>query len=103
MSLRARLLLVLAVLLGAGLLVADVVTYTALRSQLFKRVDASLDSNAEVVAGTIGRGPGGIDRLAGLGVLTPGTYIEIRRGTTVLLHGTITRRGETAPTPRLPI
>jgi len=102
MSLRARLLLVLAVLLGTGLLVADVVTYTALRSQLYKRVDASLDTNAEIVSGTIGRGPGGIERLAGLGVLAPGTYIEIRRSGTRPLRGTITRRGETAPRPRLP-
>jgi two-component system, OmpR family, sensor kinase len=114
MSLRARLLVVLAVLLGAGLLVADVATYTSLRSQLFKRVDASLESNAEIVAQALPRGPGGpgqldpdrlaglLDRLAGFGVLPPGTYVEIRRGGTRLVHGSITRRGESAPTPRLP-
>ena len=102
MSLRARLLIVLAVLLGAGLLVADVATYTSLRSQLFKRVDASLDSNAEIVAQSIPRGPGGLERLAGLGVFQPGTYIEIRRGDAVLQHGSITRNGESAPRPRIP-
>jgi hypothetical protein len=62
MSLRARLLLVLAVLSAAGLLAADVATYAALRSSLFKRVDNSLDSSANAVSGVLARqrpdGPG---------------------------------------------
>jgi two-component system OmpR family sensor kinase len=101
MSLRARLLLVLAGLAAAGLLIADVATYTVLRSQLFQRVDSTLASNADAVAKTLGRGPG-LDALIRLGVLAPGTYVEIRRSGVAVVHGTITRPGETAPTPRIP-
>ena len=81
MSLRARLLLVLAVLTAAGLVAADVATYAALRSSLFKRVDNSLDTSGRAVAGVLSRpheggpGPGsrfGLSGLAALGVLTPG-------------------------------
>ena len=103
MSLRARLLLVLAGLTALGLLVADVATYTALRSQLFQRVDASLDANADAVGKTLGRGPGGIDGLVRLGVLAPGTYVDIRRSGTSVLHGSIRHEGEDVPTPRIPI
>ncbi|HEY3615099.1 MAG TPA: HAMP domain-containing sensor histidine kinase [Gaiellales bacterium] len=102
MSLRARLLLVLAGLTAVGLLVADVATYTALRSQLFQRVDASLDANADAVGKTLGRGPGGLDGLVRLGVLAPGTYVEIRRSGTAPVHGSIRHQGESVPTPRIP-
>ena len=74
-----------------GLLVADVATYAALRSSLFNRVDSSLDSSANGVAGSLDQfdqagsraGPGPLRRinfLAQFGVLTPGTYVEIRPG-----------------------
>jgi two-component system OmpR family sensor kinase len=113
MSLRARLLVVLALLSAAGLLVADVATYAALRSSLFQRVDSSLDSSANGVAGSLdqfdrgGPGPGGplrrISFLAQTGVLAPGTYVEIRpRDGSPPIRGTLTRPGETAPTPRIP-
>ena len=49
MSLRARLLLVLAGLAVAGLLVADVVTYAALRSFLIDRVDRTLAASARTL------------------------------------------------------
>jgi two-component system OmpR family sensor kinase len=101
MSLRARLLLVLAVLLAAGLGAADVATYTVLRSQLLQRVDTSLDTSARAVGDSLGRGPA-LEGLARLGVLTPGTYVEIRRAGDVVLHGTIKHPGENAPTPRIP-
>jgi two-component system OmpR family sensor kinase len=113
MSLRARLLVVLAVLSAVGLLAADVATYAALRSSLFQRVDSSLDSSANGVAGSLdqfdhlGPGPGGplrrINFLAQFGVLTPGTYVEIRPGDgSPVVRGTLTRPGETAPQPRIP-
>ena len=112
MSLRARLLVVLGVLLATGLGVAGVVTYTALRSSLVDRVDSSLDASAGGVTGPLGlmsRGdPGGppaidqLNRLARLGVLTKGMYIEIRdRDESVVLRATITQY-ENAPTPKLP-
>jgi two-component system, OmpR family, sensor kinase len=44
LSLRARLLLAVVALAGVGLAVADVATYTSLRSFLLHRVDMSLDS-----------------------------------------------------------
>jgi two-component system, OmpR family, sensor kinase len=115
MSLRARLLAVLAVLSAAGLLAADVATYTALRSSLFDRVDSSLDSSAAGVSSSLaaegfrpgGPGPGSplrrIQFLAQFGVLTPGMYVEIRPGDgTPGVQGTLTRPGETAPEPRVP-
>jgi two-component system, OmpR family, sensor kinase len=112
MSLRARLLLVLAVLSAAGLLAADVATYAALRSSLFKRVDNSLDSSANAVSGVLARqrpdgpgreGPFGLNGLAALGVLTPGMYVEIRpAGGSPPVVGTVGRPGETAPTLKIP-
>jgi two-component system OmpR family sensor kinase len=114
MSLRARLLLVLAVLLAAGLLAADVATYTALRSQLFKRVDSSLDSSADVLSRSLSNQPGQpglgpsspvrrIGFLAQFGVLTRGMYVEIRPGDgSAPVEGTLRAQGETFPTPRVP-
>jgi two-component system, OmpR family, sensor kinase len=111
MSLRARLLAVLVALSAAGLLAADLATYTALRSSLFDRVDSSLDTSAAGVTGPFsqlsrgGPGPPAIEqlnRLARLGVLTKGMYIEIRSGDrTPPLRATITQNTR-APTPKLP-
>lgn len=50
MTLRLRLLLALVGLVAAGLLVADVVTYTSLRSYLFSQVDQQLQTAATPVA-----------------------------------------------------
>jgi two-component system, OmpR family, sensor kinase len=50
LSLRARLLITSAVLVAAGLLVADVVTYRFLSSFLFKRVDEQLTAAIEPAA-----------------------------------------------------
>jgi two-component system OmpR family sensor kinase len=112
MSLRARLLIVLAVLSAVGLLAADIATYAALRSSLFQRVDSSLDTSARGVAGSLaqfahgGPGPPPLEQLGLLarrGALTPGMYVEVRqKDGTVLGQGTFTRQGETAPTPRVP-
>ena len=112
MSLRARLLLVLAVLSAAGLVAADVATYAALRSSLFKRVDNSLATSANAVAGVLSRprqdGPGrgspfGLNGLAALGVLTPGMYVEIRPGNgSPPVVGTVGRPGEAAPAVKVP-
>jgi two-component system OmpR family sensor kinase len=113
MSLRARLLLVLAVLSAAGLVAADVATYASLRSSLYKRVDNSLDTSANAVSGVLSRpregGPGGgrgafgLNGLAALGVLTPGMYVEIRpHGGGDPVIGTVGRPGEPAPALRIP-
>ena len=45
LSLRARLVLGVLVVAGIGLLVADLATYTALRSFMLTRVDRTLDDD----------------------------------------------------------
>jgi two-component system OmpR family sensor kinase len=109
MSLRARLLVVLAVVSAVGLVAADIATYAALRSSLFRRVDSSLDTSANGVAGALDRfdrpGPplAQLQRLAALGVLTSGMYIDLEpRDGSRPIQATLTRPGETAPAPRLP-
>jgi two-component system OmpR family sensor kinase len=79
MSLRARLLLVLAGLAVAGLLVADIVTYAALRSFLVDRVDRTLAASARTLQQPLGR-RGFADQgdLAGLAELAPGVRIQTR-------------------------
>jgi two-component system OmpR family sensor kinase len=89
MSLRARLLITLLVLTAAGLAVADVATYGALRSFLLDRVDQQLVVARQPAAialstpGTEGPSPGhpGPQGL----FIPPGTYAEFRdtEGTTV--------------------
>jgi two-component system OmpR family sensor kinase len=112
MSLRARLLLVLGVLSAAGLVAADIATYTALRSSLFQRVDNSLDTSANAVLGVLSRpgrdGPGrrspfGLNGLAALGVLTPGMYVEVRpTDGSRSFTATVRRPGEAGPTLKVP-
>ena len=59
MSLRARLLATLLILAAAGLIVADVATYSALRSFLIDRVDAQLrDARGSLDGFGPGRDPG---------------------------------------------
>jgi two-component system OmpR family sensor kinase len=76
-TLRVRLTIALVALLAVGLLVADVATYTALRSYLVKRVDQQLLSSSRQVLFVLsapgapiqGEGPGGIDP-----ILPSGTF-----------------------------
>src|SRR5436309_1335769 len=76
MSLRTRLLLVLAVLAVAGLAVADVTTYRALHTFLLDRVDQQLDSSGEALEQRLERGRGPL-QLQSLGV---GATVELRVG-----------------------
>ena len=73
MSLRARLLVVLAGLAIVGLLAADVATYAALRSFLVERVDHTVDGSAGFIAHR------GLDRgeLFQLGAANPGLYLGV--------------------------
>ncbi|HZT45868.1 MAG TPA: HAMP domain-containing sensor histidine kinase [Gaiellaceae bacterium] len=68
LSLRARLLLGVLVLAAAGLVAADVATYTSLRSSLIDRVDATLDADHRG-AESSRFGPGGP---------APSDYVQIR-------------------------
>ncbi|MGH2705805.1 MAG: HAMP domain-containing protein [Actinomycetota bacterium] len=86
MSLRARLVLLLLVLVGAGLLVADAVTFTSLRVFLIRRVDQQLlDARALVGRGLFDEdrgpephGPRFPRRSGGTTSLPPGTYAQLR-------------------------
>jgi two-component system OmpR family sensor kinase len=103
-SLRARLLLVLAALATVGLLVADIVTYTELRSFLIERVDRSLSASGAVLERSLGRPDFAVRRdFEQLAALSPGIYIEIRSPDgDVLASGSLARPGETSATPDLP-
>jgi two-component system OmpR family sensor kinase len=85
-SLRLKLLIAVIVLVFAGLTVADVVTYTSLRSFLFQRVDQQLKASPRSVAFALnqaahGEPPGRND----LASLPPGTFGEVRdAGGTIL-------------------
>jgi two-component system OmpR family sensor kinase len=116
-SLRARLLIVLAALAVVGLLAADIATYAALKSSLVDRVDSSLVTSAgllergvEALARGPGRGPSGGDLaeladrggLEGLLSLAPGVFVELRgAGGEVLLSGMLSQK-EAPPIPTLP-
>ncbi len=97
LSLRARLLLAVVALAAVGLLVADVATYSSLRSFLLDRTDSTLDETAHTLRRP---GPGGGIRFA-----PPGTFVQVRSldGSTVIatLPGA-TVPGESAPSPAMP-
>ena len=94
LSLRARLLIAVISLAAAGLVVANVVTFTSLRSFLLDRADRTLDESAHSV-----RGPGR-DRRA-----PPGVAVQLRSadGATVLADVPAdTFPGSSQPDPELP-
>ena len=117
LSLRARLILGVVILAAAGLAVADLATYTSLRSFLISRTDDSLNAAHTSVEAAL-RGPrggpgggghdGGSDHSLDIGRLTaaaPGEYVQLRT-----TNGSIVRSGrapqfsgdDEAPPPRLP-
>ena len=118
LSLRARLILGVVILGAAGLAVADLATYTSLRSFLISRTDDSLNAAHTSVEAAL-RGPGGghgdgggPDGVSGhsldIGRLTaaaPGEYVQLRRtnGSIVVTGGTPQFPGDDeTPPPRLP-
>ena len=97
MSLRARLLVAVAALAAAGLVAANVATYSSLRSFLFDRTDTTLDQTADALRRP---GPGG-----GIRSAPPGTFVQVRSldGDTVLATFAGERLpGARAPAPELP-
>jgi two-component system OmpR family sensor kinase len=95
LSLRARLLLAVISLAAVGLVVANVVTYTSLRSFLVDRADAALEEDARSL-----RGPGPGARRA-----PPGVAVQLRSpdGASVLAElPTYDFPGAETPAPRLP-
>src|SRR5438876_9118826 len=108
MPLRLKLLIAVIVLVFAGLLVSDVVTYTSLRSFLIKRVDQQLAASEGPMAvalssddqGRIGPFPGGGDKNS---ELPPGTFGEARdTAGHVVLKKRITYGNPPLPDPPFP-
>ena len=104
LSLRARLLLAVAAVALVGLVIADIATYTALRSFLVDRVDESLTAAhgplIRSLFGPLDRSPGG--DAGALASAAPGAYVELRApdGSALVSQST---RGEFATSrPRLP-
>ena len=104
LSLRARLLIAVAAVALVGLVLADIATYTALRSFLVDRVDESLTAAhgplIRSLFGPLDRSPGG--DAGALASAAPGAYVELRApdGSALVSQST---RGEFATArPRLP-
>jgi two-component system OmpR family sensor kinase len=97
LSLRARLVLAVVVVATVGLLVADVATYSSLRSFLYDRTDSTLEQTAHTLRRP---GPGGGIRFA-----PPGTFVQVRSldgtGVVATLPGA-TLPGESEPSPSMP-
>jgi two-component system OmpR family sensor kinase len=107
LSLRARLLIAVAAVALVGLVVADIATYTALRSFLVDRVDESLAAaHAPLIRSLYGppvgprRGEGG--NAGALAAAAPGAYIELRSSDGLVLVSQSTRGEFTTARPRLP-
>jgi two-component system OmpR family sensor kinase len=105
MSLRARLLAATLALVAFGLVVADIATYSALRSFLHQRIDRQLEGAARSVERVLAperRGPAD-GPLRQLGTATPGVFVQVR-GPNGRVVATAEGRGPDAPvaTPRLP-
>jgi two-component system OmpR family sensor kinase len=86
-SLRLKLLIAVVVLVVAGLGVADVVTYTSLRSFLFRRVDQQLVAASDPVLHQLQEAGGPFPNPRGLGQVPPGSYGELRDSDGDLLAG----------------
>jgi two-component system OmpR family sensor kinase len=104
MSLRARLLGVMAILVAGGLLVAGALTYRALSSSLLQRIDQQLDT---------ARGPAAdalrVDQHFGPGsepfaLLPPGTYVDLRAADGDVIDAKVFTLGPShgVPAPALP-
>jgi two-component system OmpR family sensor kinase len=98
------LLIVLAGLAIAGLLVADVITYAALRSFLIDRVDRTLAASARTLAPPLER-RGFADRrdLKGLAELAPGVRIEARNPSGEIVGSTVLSGDASPSQPTLPV
>jgi two-component system, OmpR family, sensor kinase len=104
MSLRARLLAVLAVLAIVGLFVADVATYAALRSFLTNRVDSSLAVSADALTRPLSHGfPPDRGDFYQLASTTPGIFIQFRSESGSVVYSLASRQSDgTLSEPKLP-
>jgi two-component system OmpR family sensor kinase len=104
-SLRARLLVASLALVVLGLVVADVATYSALRSFLYDRVDAQLESAQSSVERALFDRRGGFAelQLRQLAAVAPGVYVQVRDASERVVV-TVEGRGtdDPATAPKLP-
>jgi two-component system OmpR family sensor kinase len=105
-SLRTRLLLAVTITAFAGLLLADIATYAALRTFLIDRVDTSLETANRPILGLILDRPGRIAsedaNTAALAAAAPGAYVEVRGPNNEVLLGEPTQGPYTTSMPDIP-
>jgi two-component system, OmpR family, sensor kinase len=104
LSLRTRLVLGVLAVATVGLVVADVATYTSLRSFLFDRVDSTLDDDHRGVESLLRAAAASPEGVTALPALPAGLYAQIRSSGRVLTFPTRPFPGHTAPLspPKLP-
>jgi two-component system, OmpR family, sensor kinase len=100
-SLRTRLLAASLALVALGLLVADVATYRALRSSLYGRADAQLDTATSTIQRNLVLDQQVQATVEQLQALVPGVFVQIRSGDG-LLQTQVQRAGDTFAAPALP-
>jgi len=91
-SLRLRLVVAAALVALIALVVADLATYSALRSFLYNRVDQTLSSTAD--AGPFGTGPGPTAGPGGPGAFSPTPPPNVERSAQGIFVERITAQGE---------
>ena len=97
-SLRARLLAVVVLLAAVGLVVADVVTYTSLRSFLVERLDRTVAASAQALArSTAFRGQPDRGELDQLASSAPNAYVGLIQPSGTVMWEFVGRPGEEAP------
>lgn len=95
LSLRARVLIVLAVLTAGVAITVDTVTYLSLRSFLLRRVDQQLDAAHRPLVRALGGA--GRERLSALDDFAPGLYVEVRAPDGAVLDRASLRRPDQEP------
>ncbi|MDQ1445564.1 MAG: two-component system, OmpR family, sensor kinase [Acidimicrobiaceae bacterium] len=104
LSLRARLLAASLALTAFGLLAADVATYRALRSSLYRRVDGQLDVAHTTIQRSLLFQNGAFvqSSVEQLGELVPGVYVQLQVSGRPVLVTNPRRAGESLSEPKLP-
>jgi hypothetical protein len=102
-SLRRRLLAILVGLMLGGLLVADLVTYAALKSFLVHHVDEQLAPTAALVARALNDNGGRLDALGSPEqlhqMLPASTFVQVRDAGGAIVGSVLARAPGSAPGP----
>ncbi|MDA8101745.1 MAG: HAMP domain-containing sensor histidine kinase [Nitrospiraceae bacterium] len=99
-SLKSKLVLTVALLVMAGLAVADIATYTSLRSFLYQRLDAQLRSSMGPTARVLFNSYNGVDSGRGLAAMVPnGSWGELVSPAGARFSVTFVQPGQVAVSP----